>query len=195
MVRFLQTLNQSTLCPQFVAVYLSNMTNNTMEDEQREFIGVYRGLPDVWKVKRDGYTDRTKKDTVYKILVEKMKEINPRADRASVGAKINSFLSAYRREMKKVKESMKSGGGTDEVYVPSLWYFDELDFLRNLETQIQGISTTDETEFIEGNNETEVQFFYFFSIHTNTNSFFIQTIFYTNNSCSYKQLSEALWSG
>jgi len=37
---------------------------------------------------------------------------------------------------------MKSGGGTDDVYVPSLWYFDELDFLRDQE--IQGISTIDE---------------------------------------------------
>ena len=54
-------------------------------------IGVYRGLPDVWKVKTDGYKDRIKKDTAYKILVEKMKEIDPRADRASVRAKRNSL--------------------------------------------------------------------------------------------------------
>ena len=49
------------------------------------FIGVYRGLPDVWKVKSDDYKDRIK-DTAYKIIVEKMKEIYPRADRASVRA-------------------------------------------------------------------------------------------------------------
>jgi hypothetical protein len=88
--------------------------------------------------------------------------------------------------MKKVKESMKSSGGTDDVKVPSLWYFDELDFLRDQETQIQGISTIDETEFIEGNNETEVQ--WFISIHTNTNSFlykqyFIQRIHVHTNNC------------
>ena len=77
------------------------------------------------------------------MLVEKMKEIDPRADRASARAKINSFRSAYRREMKKVKESMKSGGGTDDMYMPSLWYFDELDFLRD--QKIQGILTIDET--------------------------------------------------
>ena len=67
MVRFVPTLGQSTPAPQFVAVYLSNMANKTTEDEQRkfwrEFIGVYRGLPDVWKVKNDGYKDRIKKDT------------------------------------------------------------------------------------------------------------------------------------
>ena len=82
MVRFVQTLCQSTPAPQFVAVYLSNTANKTTEDEQREFIVVYRDLPDVWKVKSDGYKDRIKKETAYKILVEKMKEIDPRADRA-----------------------------------------------------------------------------------------------------------------
>ena len=54
MVRFVQTLGQSTSAPRFVAVYLSNMAT---EDEQRkfwrEFIGVYSDLPDVWKVKSE----------------------------------------------------------------------------------------------------------------------------------------------
>lgn len=167
------------------------MANKTTDDEQRElwreFIAVYRDLPDVWKVKSDGYKDRNRKDAAYKILVDKMKEIEPRADRASVRAKINSFRTAYRREMKKVKESIKSGGGTDDVYVPSLWYFDELDFLRDQETQIQGTSTMDETEFIEGNNETKVRtiffhIFYCFFIHSNTNSLLYKIIiFHTNN--------------
>ena len=137
---------------------LLHMTNKTTEDEQREFIGVYRGLPDVWKVKSDGYKDRIKKDTAYKILVKKMKEIDPHANSVSLRAKINSFRSAYRREVKKVKESMKSVGGTDDVYVPSLWYYDEIEFLTDQETQIQGTSTIDKNEFIKGNNETEVQF-------------------------------------
>ena len=59
------------------------MANKTTEDEQREFIGVYRGLPDVWKVKSDDYKDRIKKDKAHKVDVEKMKEIDPR-DRKNV---------------------------------------------------------------------------------------------------------------
>jgi hypothetical protein len=46
-----ETFGQSSPAPQFVAVYLSNMANKTTEDEQREFwrefIGVYRGLPEM----------------------------------------------------------------------------------------------------------------------------------------------------
>jgi hypothetical protein len=65
MVWFVQTLGQ------FVAVYLSNEANKPTESEQwefwREFVGVYHGLPDLWKVKSDGYKDQIKKDTAYKI--------------------------------------------------------------------------------------------------------------------------------
>ena len=46
-------------------------------------------------------------------------------------------------------------------YVSSLWYFDEIDFLRDQETQIQGTSTIDKTEFIKGNYKMDVQFFFF----------------------------------
>ena len=71
-----------------------------------------------------------------------------------------------------MKESMKSGGGTDKVYVPSLWYFDELDFLRDQETQIQGISTIDETEFIKEIMKRRYSFLFFFiqTIHVHTNN-------------------------
>lgn len=121
----------------------------------REFIECYRGLPELWKVKSDEYKDRIKKDAAYNILVEKMKEIDSSADRASVRAKVNSLRTAYRRELKKMKATKKSGGGTDDVYLPTLWYFEEIDFLRDQETQIKGTSTMDETETIEVTDETD----------------------------------------
>lgn len=127
-----------------------------VEDREfwREFIAVYRELPELWKVKCDEYKNRNKKDAAYEKLVAKLKEIEPKADRAIVRSKINSLRTAYRREVKKMKESRKSGRGTDDVYSPNLWYFEEIDFLRDQENQMQGTSTMDDTEFIEEMDET-----------------------------------------
>ncbi|KAF6209638.1 hypothetical protein GE061_015386, partial [Apolygus lucorum] len=60
--------------------------------------------------------------------------------------------------LKKVERSMRSGAGAEEEYVPNLWYFEELEFLRDQETQVPGISTMDvdpdePVEEQEGNDE------------------------------------------
>jgi hypothetical protein len=46
-----------------------------------------------------------------------------------VHKEVNGLHTAYRRELKKTTDSTKFGIGTDDIYVPSLWYFDDLDFL------------------------------------------------------------------
>jgi hypothetical protein len=64
-----------------------------------------------------------------------------------VHKKINGLRTAYRRELKKITDSTKSGIGTDDIYVPSLWYFDDLDFLRHHKIQVAGKSAmVDEPE-------------------------------------------------
>jgi len=124
-----------------------------------EFIALYQPFPELWKIKSEVYKNRIKKDAAYEKLVEKMKEIDPQANRDLVRAKINSLRTSYSRELKKVKASQKSGAGTDDIYEPSLWYFNEIDFLRDHKTQIQGTSTLDGIDEVvnvveESNNET-----------------------------------------
>lgn len=125
----------------------------TKNDEDREFwcefFLLYQELPELWKVKSEVYKNRNKKDAAYDKMVEKMKEIEPKADRAMVRTKINAFRTSYRRELKKIKSSIRSGAGTDDIYKPNLWYYNELDFLRDQEGQTQGISTMDDNEIVE----------------------------------------------
>jgi len=63
-----------------------------------------------------------------------MKKIDPKANRDLVHAKINSLRTSYRRELEKVKSSQKSSAEADDMYEPSLWYYYEMDFLRDQET-------------------------------------------------------------
>ena len=44
----------------------------------------------------------------------------------NVKKKINSLRAGYRKEHKKVRDSMSTGSGTDEEYVPKLWYYSHM---------------------------------------------------------------------
>ncbi|XP_066152069.1 uncharacterized protein [Euwallacea fornicatus] len=96
-----------------------------------EFLQLYREYPALWKIKSTEYSDRNLKDNAYKVLIEKYKEIDPKADKETVKKKINSLRTNYRKELTKVKASYKSGTNTDDIYVPALWYFNELNFLQD----------------------------------------------------------------
>ena len=55
--------------------------------------------------------------------------------------------TCYRRELKKKEKSEKSGASGDNMYEPTLWYFDLLhDFLGDQEIQIPGDSNLDESD-------------------------------------------------
>lgn len=133
-----------------------------------EFIDLYRTFPELWKIKSDVYMNRIKKDAAYEKMVEKMKEIDPKANRDLVRAKINSLRTSYRRELKKVKASQKSGAGIDDIYEPSLWYFNDIDFLRDQESQMEGIYTLEcldgVVDVVEETNDETVSLISFYCI-------------------------------
>ncbi|XP_039281968.1 uncharacterized protein LOC120350884 isoform X2 [Nilaparvata lugens] len=93
-----------------------------------DFISLYESFPCIWRVKSKEYSDRDKKGEAYERLVEKFKEIDVKACRETVVKKNNSLRSVYRKELAKVNKSIRSGAGEDEIYKPSLWYFDLLHF-------------------------------------------------------------------
>jgi hypothetical protein len=43
--------------------------------------------------------------------------------------KFNSLPTNFRKELKRIKDSEKSGTGADDVVEPALWYFEETKFL------------------------------------------------------------------
>ncbi len=108
---------------------------------QLECIDVYKHLPALWKVKSDDYSNRNKKDAAYAVLIEKFKEKYPNYTREDVKKKINSYRTNYRKELKKVQDSERSGAGTEQLYEPTLWYFQALAFLNDQEMPAKSRST------------------------------------------------------
>lgn len=98
----------------------------------QDFIDLYRGHECLWKMKSRSYSDRNMKRMAYEKLVGKLREVDPTADREAVVKKINNLRSAYRKELRKVADSKRSGG--DSVYSPKLWYFHLLSFLLDQES-------------------------------------------------------------
>ncbi|XP_076753431.1 uncharacterized protein LOC143424924 [Xylocopa sonorina] len=94
-----------------------------------EFIQLYRSFPCLWQVRSKGYKDRLLRNRAYDTLVQKLKEVNPLADREAVIRKINTLRTAFRREYKKVRSSQKMVQNHRERYRSSLWYYDILKFV------------------------------------------------------------------
>lgn len=123
----------------------------------REFFECYKGLPELWMVKCDNFKDRNKKRSALGKLLDVYKQIDKDANIDSLKKRLINIRTCFRRELKKMEQSQRSGAGADETYIPNLWYFDTLEFLRDQETQIPGFSTIDigeaeETEKAEVSN-------------------------------------------
>lgn len=92
-----------------------------------DFIELYKQRPCLWLVKSPDYTNRLKKHEAYKVLIKKLKEVDPDANRNTVIKKINTFRGSFRKEFRKVKASVKAD--PDNVHQPKLWYYNSLLFL------------------------------------------------------------------
>lgn len=106
-----------------------------------EFIELYKSYPCLWRVKDKDYGNRDKKRIAYEALVKKCKEVDPEATKDYVTKKINSFRTVYRKERKKMKNSTRSGAGTEDVYTPTLWYFPMLRFLDDQDHYRRSLNT------------------------------------------------------
>ena len=93
------------------------------------FIDIYKSLECLWRVNTKEYNNRVLKDRAYEQLIEFTSQIDSTANRETVTKKINSIRTAFRKELRKVELSKISGSDEGDVYVPKLWYFNELLFL------------------------------------------------------------------
>lgn len=96
-----------------------------------EFFYLYESLPALWDMNNPLYKNRQVKCDAYDIMVDKLREIEPNADREDVLRKINIFRTNYRRECSRINMSLQEG----RHYQSTLWYFDLLCFLQTADTR------------------------------------------------------------
>lgn len=116
-----------------------------------EFIDLYKSYPCLWKITSKEYTNKNLKNSAYDKLVELCKKVDAAVNRDVVTKKIQSFRGCFRKEMKKVNDPKRSGAGQEDVYTPTLWYYDLLLFTTDQETPTESISNMDSLEEITEN--------------------------------------------
>ncbi|EDV99918.1 uncharacterized protein LOC6565146 isoform X1 [Drosophila grimshawi] len=108
-----------------------NVRNTTF---WKDFFRLYRSMPELWLTTSKDYRNRKLKTQSYELLLKHMRTFDPSANIHMLKRKINNLRTSYRRELRKVLDNKSAlRGGLDE-YRPSLWYFNELEFLYDLET-------------------------------------------------------------
>ena len=128
-------------------------TNLQWSKEQTKLIiDMYRQKPCLWNIKSYDYKDRTKRAVALTTITREMQKKHASVTIADVKKKLETLRNQHRREMRQIENSRKSGAGTDDVYSPKLWCFDDLSFLIDGGTMRASQSNID-----HGNNEEDVE--------------------------------------
>ena len=87
-----------------------------------KFLEEYREMPVLWQVRSADYSNRTKRDEAWDLLVQLTREKIPEADLCFVKKKVDPIRAPFRKEMRRVRDSKRSGLSVVDVYKPTLWY-------------------------------------------------------------------------
>lgn len=119
-----------------------------------EFIEIYKKHPALWNSKSRQYTNKTLKNIGFEDLIQHCRKIYPEADKDSVTKHIQSIRSCFRKERSKIERSKRNSSSKYEEYVPSLWYYDLLLFIKDHDISSESFVKTEEddvdtVEFVE----------------------------------------------
>ncbi|XP_063807040.1 uncharacterized protein LOC134994319 [Pseudophryne corroboree] len=104
------------------------------------FIDLYHENECLWCVRSPDYANRTKRNGAHQqlILYSRGRSSVARCESVTwVKKKIANFRTVSVKEHKKVQDSQRSGAGTDEVYKPTLWYYDQFKFIMEQEPRVR----------------------------------------------------------
>lgn len=117
------------------------------KDNLEKLIEMYRNNPCLWKVKSDEYKNKNLRNAAYQKLVNFCKEnICREANKDFVIKKNQGIRGAFRKEVKKIKESKRSGSSEEDVHKPNLWYYELLLFTLDQEEPTESFSNVENSQ-------------------------------------------------
>lgn len=132
-------------------IYCEDNENTQRGRNDPEFISLllslYRKAPELWKVKSKQYYNKHKKALALTNITNALKVLDKGFNEEALKKKINSLRTNFNREHNKLKSSIQSG--SEERYVPRLWYYDQMLFLKD------SVQVAD-TENIDAENSSRV---------------------------------------
>ncbi|XP_063876929.1 uncharacterized protein LOC135109480 [Scylla paramamosain] len=109
------------------------------------FIELLKEHPCLWQLKNKNYKNKTVRSRSLDAMTKQlMGTMNCLITPAIIMKKLHTLRSQFRRELKQIKTSQKSGTGTNDLYVPKLWCYDALAFLGDGDTPRDSTLNLDE---------------------------------------------------
>ncbi|CAB3252724.1 unnamed protein product [Arctia plantaginis] len=87
-------------------------------------IDLFRELSYLWDKKHKEYFNRDMRQEAFKMLLQLFnEETGKNTTLADFKKKLENMRTTYGRELKKVNASKQTGSGSNDIYVPSVWYY------------------------------------------------------------------------
>lgn len=94
-------------------------------DNNIAFMKLYREQENLWNCFDKNYRNRDMRKASLECIAKEMHLCNT----IEVTKKIKNLRSTYNQELNKIEKSKKSGAGVDDVYKPSIKWFDIMDYI------------------------------------------------------------------
>lgn len=100
------------------------------KDNIKTLLLLYQQHPCLYIVKSVDYHNRIKRETALQMICNQYTEITKQPLTIEMAKKkINNLRSQYLDYLNKIKRSKASGVSTDEIYKPTWWLYEDMQFL------------------------------------------------------------------
>ena len=93
-------------------------------------IEAYREENCLYNTKSPNYHNKHYRKEALERITNVLKDVRPSTTGVDIMAKMKSLRTSFVAELNKIKQSTKSGAGSGQIYKPTIWYFEKLQFLR-----------------------------------------------------------------